>query len=113
MRFADKDEARTVFDILEANGVTVFLAERSIGAGEFWEDRIKDALRNCDNFWMLVTPNSLRSEWVVTEWAAAWALNKKVVPILLRCKPDDLPKRLQSYQCIDFHFVQKAVKSLR
>jgi hypothetical protein len=104
---ADKDEARAVFDILESHGRTAFLAERSIAAGEFWEDRVKEALKNCRNFWMLVTPNSLQSEWVTTEWATAWALDKRIVPILFRCRPEELPRRLQSYQCVDFHQVEQ------
>jgi ubiquitin-protein ligase len=109
----DKDEARMVFDSLEEDGASVFLAERSIKAGDFWEDRIKEALKNCRSFWILITPNSLNSEWVNTEWVVAWALGKKIVPILYRCKPEDLPKRLQSYQCIDFHRIGQAVESIR
>jgi len=110
---ADKDEARMVFDILMKEEKTAFLAERSIEAGDFWEDRIKEALKNCRYFWILVTPNSLHSEWVITEWATAWSLDKKIVPILFRCKPEDLPKRLQSYQCVDFHQIEKAVRSIQ
>jgi hypothetical protein len=110
---ADKDEARAIFDVLEKNGVSVFLAERSIEAGQPWEGVVKEALKNCRNFWLLVTPDSLRSEWVITEWASAWALEKHIVPILFRCRPEDLPPRLRAYQCVDFHRVGDAVGSLR
>lgn len=108
----DKDEARIIFDMLEKEQITVFLAERSIEAGQNWEGSIKEALKNCRNFWLLVTPNSLHSEWVITEWASAWALDKNIVPILFRCKPEDLPLRLRAYQAIDFHRVDRAIKKL-
>lgn len=110
---ADKDEARAIFDVLEKNKVSVFLAERSIEAGQPWEGVVKQALKGCRNFWLLVTPDSLRSEWVITEWASAWALDKHIVPILFRCRPEDLPPRLRAYQCVDFHRVGDAVVSLQ
>jgi len=110
---ADKDEAKIILDTLEKEERTVFWAEKNIDAGDNWEKGIKEALRNCRNFWILVTPNSLHSEWVITEWATAWALDKKIVPILFRCRPEDLPKRLQSYQCVDFHQIEKAVRSIQ
>jgi TIR domain len=108
----DKHEARIIFDKLERERLKVFLAEKSIQAGEIWEEKIKEALKACRSFWILITPNSLRSEWVITEWAAAWALDKKIVPILLRCKPEDLPKRLQAYHCIDFHNIDHAISTI-
>lgn len=110
---ANKDEARVIFDILAKNDVSVFLAERSIEAGQPWEDAVKEALKGCRNFWLLVTPDSLRSEWVITEWASAWALEKHMVPILFRCRPEELPLRLRAYQCVDFHRVGEAIESLR
>ena len=79
---------------------------------EFEEGAIKDALKKCHNFWMLVTPDSLRSEWVITEWASAWALDKNIVPVLFRCGPEELPARLRAYQSVDFHMVERAADSL-
>lgn len=115
LSYAAKDtvEARIIFDKLREENITAFQAEKSIKAGEIWENRIKEALRSCRNFWILVTPNSLNSEWVITEWAAAWALNKRIIPILLRCRPEDLPKRLQTYHCIDFHNIADAIDILK
>ncbi|MFL6211947.1 MAG: TIR domain-containing protein [Pyrinomonadaceae bacterium] len=110
---ADKDEARIIFELLEREKITVFLAERSIEAGQVWEGAIKEALKSCHHFWLLVTPESLRSEWVITEWASAWALDKTIVPILFRCQPKDLPARLRAYQCIDFHQVEQAIETLK
>ena len=107
----DRDQARHIFDHLDKAGVSVFLAERDLSPGDVWEDAIRDALVNCSTFWMLVSPNSLKSEWVTTEWAAAWALNKRIVPVLFRCTLEDLPSRLRAHQCIDFHQVADLSKA--
>jgi hypothetical protein len=45
----------------------------------------------------------LKSDWVLSEWGAAWALGKKIVPILHRCDPEKLPDRIRRRQCIDFY----------
>jgi len=102
---SDKDQARKLFERLDKSGRSIFLSEKSISPGDRWADSILGSLKNCNEFWLLVTPSSLRSEWVTTEWAAAWALEKKIVPVLFRCKPEDLPERLREYQCVDFHEV--------
>jgi len=98
-----KEEARHVYEFLVHRNISVFMAEKSVTAGDSWEGAIREALRTCNQLWLLMSPESLTSEWVMTEWAVAWALEKKIVPVLFRCAPNDLPKRLQSYQCIDLH----------
>jgi len=52
-------------------------------------------LLRSEEVWLLATPESLRSEWVTTEWGVAWALGKNIVPILLGCTLNALPLRLQ------------------
>jgi len=41
------------------------------------------------------------SEWVITEWGAAWALQKKIVPMLHRIDIPQVPVRLAGLQCVD------------
>jgi hypothetical protein len=108
----DKDQARRLFELLEENGRAVFLSEK-LSPGDKWAETILESLKGCGQFWLLVTPDSLRSEWVTTEWAAAWALEKKIIPILFRCRPEDLPGRLRDHQCIDFHQVGEWLSSPR
>lgn len=52
----------------------------------------------------------LASDWVKTEWGAAWVLKKPIVPILLRCAPAQLPDRLSRLQCVDFQCYPELVK---
>ena len=93
--------------------ISVFMSEKEIKPGSRWELDIKNALSNSKMMCILTTPSSIKSEWVTTEWAVAWAKNIRVVPILLHCSAEDLPERLRDYQAIDFHEMSKIVELLR
>ncbi|HEV7746013.1 MAG TPA: toll/interleukin-1 receptor domain-containing protein [Pyrinomonadaceae bacterium] len=99
----DREQAHLICEAIEAAGGSVFLAEKSLKPGEEFAERIRESLVEANELWMLVTPNSLKSEWVIAELGAAWAFQKKIVPILFRCEPGDLPERLRGTQSIDFH----------
>jgi hypothetical protein len=105
-------EARTVSDAIIGSGKRVFLAEKSIQPGHDFEDAIRKALRGSREVWLLVSPQSMKSEWVTTEWGAAWALEKKIIPILFRCDSNSLPDRLKRIHCVDFHCYNELIKSL-
>jgi hypothetical protein len=109
---SDKDHAREIEDAIQQAGYKVFLAEKCIQPGQNFENEIRQALMFSSEVWLLLSPTSLRSEWVTTEWGAAWALDKKMIPILYRCDVSSLPDRLQNIQCIDFHRYQKLIQGL-
>jgi hypothetical protein len=54
----------------------------------------------------------MESEWVTTEWGAAWALEKKIIPILLRCEVSRLPDRLKRIHSVDFHRYNDLIQHL-
>lgn len=100
---ADSAEANQIYDAVLARGKKAFLAGKSLRPGEDFADEIRQALVSARELWLLVSPTSLRSDWVLSEWGAAWALEKKIVPILHRCSPEQLPDRIRRLQCIDFY----------
>ena len=108
----DTDEAREIHKGLGRANRTCFMSEKSIQPGDVFEERIREALRTCSEVWILVSPNSNRSEWVQREVSAAWALEKKVVPILLRCSPNELPSVMKGFQAIDYHKISDYIKRL-
>ncbi len=109
---SDTNLARTIFDSLSRRGVSVFLAEKSLSPGAFWATEIRDSLKACREFWILLTRASLQREWVASEWAAAWVLEKKIVPILHRCDINDLPDRLRMYQAVDYYQIDGVIETL-
>lgn len=99
----DQALADTIAADIGRAGLTYFLAPKSIRAGEPWVDRIRTALQSCSCLVVLLSPNSIQSEWVTTEWGAAWALGKHIIPVLFRCDSAAIPPRLASLQTCDYH----------
>ena len=108
----NSSEARTVSDAITHSGKRVFLAEKSIQPGHDFENAIRKALKGSREVWLLVSPQSMKSEWVTTEWGAAWALEKKIIPILFRCDVNGLPERLKRIHCVDFHCYKDLINAL-
>ena len=106
----DQQEASQLYEAIIAAGGKVFLAAKSLKPGDDFAEEIRKALLKSKELWLLVSPNSLRSDWVITEWGAAWALNKKTVPIIHRCRPEDLPDRIRRLHCIDFYRFPELIK---
>jgi hypothetical protein len=99
----NRDEAREVEKTGKEMQLRIFMDERVINAGVIWDEVIRQGLLNSREMAVLVTPESLQSEWVTTEWGAAWVLGRLITPIILRLNPRDLPERLKQRQWIDFH----------
>jgi hypothetical protein len=99
----DSNEASQIYEAITKAGGKAFLAGKSLKPGEDFADEIRQALVASRELWLIVSPTSLKSDWVLSEWGAAWALEKKIVPILHRCGPEQLPDRISRLQCIDFY----------
>jgi len=97
---------------LEKEGISVFFSRKHLVAGHYFSEDIRQALVRSTELWILITPESLQSEWVTTEWGAGWVLGKWIVPILLRCDVSQLPDRLQKWQCVDYHDSDVLIKQL-
>ena len=108
----DKDEAREIDSAVRQKSKTCFLAEKTLKPGDLFKDKIRDALTGSRQVWILVSPKSIKSDWVQREVAAAWALKKRIVPILLRCSSADLPEILSDTHAIDFHKVASLISEL-
>lgn len=110
---ADEAPAKQLYEKLKGSEVRAYFAPKELIGGDPFTEEIRQALINSFEIWVLTTPSSLKSEWVTTEWAAAWVLKKRIVPILLRCNVDALPERLKSFQLIDYHEVDSLVTQLK
>ncbi|WP_041584972.1 toll/interleukin-1 receptor domain-containing protein [Syntrophus aciditrophicus] len=103
LSYSEKDSsiANTIRDELQQEDARVFMAQKSLEPGDDFAEKIKLALRGSAEVWVIMSPNSLNSEWVATEWGAAWILDKKIIPILHRCDVSQIPERLRRFHCVD------------
>lgn len=108
----NRDEVRLIETSAREMGLRVFLDEKAIEPGEVWAEVIRQGLLNSRELAVLATPQSLESEWVRTEWGAAWVLGRTITPIILRLDPRDLPDRLKQRQWIDYHRFQDFLTAL-
>lgn len=110
--YAHQDELRAqqMARKLRARKIDYFLAPKGIIAGDDFRQELREALREAKEIWVLLSPDSLKSEWVKTECGAAWVLGKRLVPILFRCSPQDLPDILAGVHCEDFDRLDKIIR---
>jgi len=93
-------------DVLADHGLKTFLGKRHIGGAQQWHDSIGAALKRCDWFVVILSPHSVRSQWVKYELVYALQADryrKRIVPVLYRtCDPGKLSWALSAIQRIDF-----------
>ena len=82
----------------EEMGLRVFLDEKANRARSNLGASDRQGLLNSRDLAVLATPQSLESEWVKTEWGAAWVLGRTITPIILQLDPRNLPERLKQCQ---------------
>jgi DNA-binding transcriptional regulator LsrR (DeoR family) len=97
---------------LENEGIPHFLSEK-IESGYLWSEKVKEALKQCTDMIVFITKKSLHSEWVISEWSSAWALDKNVIPVLFRCDPADLQDILRERQCRDLHEIDQVIEEIK
>jgi hypothetical protein len=113
----DQEQATLIYKAILSVGGKVFLSAKSLHPGDDFASEIRKNLISSRQLWLLISPNSLHSEWVITEWGVAWGLQKRIIPILHGCTAEELPLRLRGLHCIDFsryhELVQQAFRLTR
>lgn len=109
----DRDQARAIVQSAQALGLMIFEDEKDVEPGAVWAEEIRQALVNSREMALLTSPTSLVSEWVQTEWGAAWAMQRTITPILLMVAPNQLPERLRQRQAVIYGEHQAYLEAVR
>jgi hypothetical protein len=102
----DRQFVSALATVLRRHKVPFWYSKTSLEGAQQWHDEIGKALKKCNWFVLVLTPNSVKSEWVKHE--LMYALNdkqyrKRIVPLLLKpCNPAKLSWTLSDFQRIDF-----------
>jgi TIR domain len=87
----DEWVARQIGRRIEEFGIQTFLSETDIKLGdEDFEERLREALEQCSELVVLLTPEALDRRYVWTEIGAVWGARKRVSGILYRITLEDL-----------------------
>src|SRR5689334_1097111 len=96
IQFAERLE-----DDLSLRDIEVWRDKTNIQPGSSWSDEIQNALDTSDTMLLIVTPDSMASQYVSDEWHYFLDNHKPLIPIIL--KPANLTWRLNRREYIDFN----------
>lgn len=105
---SDHDFVIRLANVMRQQGVPFWYSRTDVLGAQQWHDEIGMALRRCDWFLLILSPQSVASMWVKRELIFALQQNRfenKIVPILYQsCDIERLSWVLPSFQVIDFQF---------
>ena len=108
----DMDRVKPIIAKLKQNMCRIWYDE-GLNPGESWNDSIAEHLKNCSQFVVFISPDSVISKYVMSEINYALTKNKGIVPIIL--KKTDLPASLEmmlgSIQFLDVSNIDDIDKS--
>jgi biotin carboxyl carrier protein len=94
----DKDFAFKLIEKLEELKIPVWIAPRDIPPGADWNKALCDAILECSRFLIVLSPDAVRSKYVIGELQTAGEMDKHMVPVIHRdC---EIPLLLRGVQSI-------------
>jgi hypothetical protein len=96
----DSEFARKLAGDLEKAGYDVWWDITDLRGGDDWIRRIPAAIEESQFFIVVLSPNSILSEWVEKEYTQALSLRKKIIPIML--SPISVPFALNTINYTNF-----------
>jgi len=105
---SDRDRAFVLklAGVLKRHGVKFWYSGADIVGAQQWHDEIGRALANCNWFLLILTPHSVRSEWVKRELFFALDQQRyrnRIIPLLRKpCDASKLSWTLNSFERVDF-----------
>ena len=109
----DKWAAKIISKEIIEIGHNTFLDEKDIRTGESIDKSIKTNLKNADHFLILISPDSVKSEWVLIELGGAIALELTVIPILLYVDANLMPKVISLSLARDINDIDRYFEELK
>jgi hypothetical protein len=90
-------------NLRDIDGVETFLDEKDIDGGDRITDRVRDEIRRCDEMLIVFSTASQQSDWVKAEIGAAWVLDKRIVVMLDKLSPRDIPQIVSDFKAVDLN----------
>ena len=110
----DRWIARQIAKLIESAGsIRTFLDERGIEGGDSILEHIRSSIQECDEFLVLLTTNSINRPWVLMEISAAWGQDKRIIAIIDKVAPEEMPEIILPYKAIDLNDFEDYIKQLK
>ena len=104
--YPDQAHARRVRNLLALADVKVVSTD-ALATGRAWPSVIPGEISRCDVFIVVISPDSLESEWVLLELGAAWALKKPMIALATRPDITTIPGAPGPVEVINIEEIEK------
>ena len=112
----DRWIARQIAGLLEKAGlkwgVKAFLDERDIEFGDSISETIRQNIQSCNEFLVLLTRNSIDRPWVLIEINAAGGQNKKIIAVIDKVSPEEMPEIMLPYRAVDLNDLDEYINQM-
>jgi len=112
----DRFIARQVAELIEEagreHGIETFLDEKDIEFGGSIPERIRQEIRDCGELVVLLSEYSVGRPWVLVEIGAAWVLEKRIIAVMDKLSPDQMPDVIAPYRAVDLNDVRDYIDEL-
>jgi hypothetical protein len=88
------------------------LDEKDIDGGQSIADSIRESIRQCDEFLVLMSRYSKDRPWVLIEMGAAWGLGRPIIDIIDKVAPEEMPEISRPYKAIDLNDFDRYLNEL-
>jgi TIR domain len=105
--FTDKWVADHIAADLAKREIDCFLAEKDVNTGAEIVASVLNELRSSDALLILLSPASVKSDWVQAEVVMAVTLGIPFAPILLHVGTNDVPRLLAPYNARDINAIER------
>ncbi|MBL8166340.1 MAG: toll/interleukin-1 receptor domain-containing protein [Anaerolineae bacterium] len=96
----DRDFATHIASALAKEGVNIWIDVEDIPPGENWRNAIDEGLKTAEIMLLIISPESMASVEVQSEWNYFLDEKKQIIPVLYR--KAEIPARLRLIQWVDF-----------
>ena len=116
--YSSKDRwiARQIANQIEQRGkrydLNTFLDENNIEGGQSIRGSIRREIRQCSEFLVLLSRYSVDRPWVLVEIGAAFGLGKRIIPIVDKVTPEEMPDVIRDYKAIDLNNFDEYIEQL-
>jgi hypothetical protein len=93
-------------------GVRTFLDVKDIESGDRFPEEIRENIELCSEFIVLISSSSIDRDWVIGEIGSAWVLKKRIIPIIDKISPEEMPRILNQYKAIDLNDFDQYIEEL-
>lgn len=97
---------------ITALGAECWLDEKDLSGGDIIAEQIIRGIDACHEAIVLISPNSVRSQWVPFEIGGVRAQHKQVTPILNNVKPEEMAP-MHDIRAIDLNSFDRFLAQLK